>query len=190
MHLLNSLVRKSLLFLFFLLLLCCQKQHTEPQGLRTDLTRNADYVGQNGLKQHIPLNDIVIANSQFEIAKVQSENPLFHWVLDPQSKTSVAYQILVSGDLNTLEKNQGDLWDSGKIKSPLFSSLYLGSPLRQNKVYYWKVRYWENEKQYSKYSNPQAFVIDKDTSQDRFSQEPLRAENQKAAIYKNSCPVL
>lgn len=66
--------------------------------------RNADYVGQNGFKQHIPLNDIVIANSQFEIAKVQSENPLFHWVLDPQSKTSVAYQILVSGDLNTLEK--------------------------------------------------------------------------------------
>lgn len=186
MHLLNSLVRKSLLFLFFLLLLCCQKQHTEPQGLRTDLMRNADYVGQNGFKQHIPLNDIVIANSQFEIAKVQSENPLFHWVLDPQSKTSVAYQILVSGDLNTLEKNQGDLWDSGKIKSPLFSSLYLGSPLRQNKVYYWKVRYWENEKQYSNYSNPQSFVIDKDTSQDRFSQEPLRAENQKAAIYKKT----
>ena len=51
MHLLNSLVRKSLLFLFFLLLLCFQKQHTEPQGLRTDLMRNADYVGQNGFKR-------------------------------------------------------------------------------------------------------------------------------------------
>ena len=50
--------------------------------------------------------------------------------------------------------------------------------LQNNKVYYWKVRYWENEDQSSSYSEPQAFVVDPNTSSEKFSQEPLVATDE------------
>ena len=88
---------------------------------------------------------------------------MFNWILDDRSEKTVAYQVLVSSNLEVLKQNRGDLWDSGKINTPESSTLYGGESLQNKKVYYWKVRYWENEDQSSSYSEPQAFVVDPTT---------------------------
>ncbi len=182
----RGLVRLGGLFLCCLMLYSCQKPLPQARGLRTDLMRNADYVGKNGFEQPIDLNDQIVSNPVYEIAKVRTQTPLFHWILDPQSSASVAYQILVSSDQSRLAKNEGDLWDSGQVNSSLFSAIYQGLPLQPNKVYYWKIRYWEKDKTPTQYADSQAFVLDPNPSGTQFSQEPLRAVDQKATLFKKS----
>ena len=48
-----------------------QTQSVSPQGMRTDLMRNADYVGLYGKKQTFLLHDDVLTKGGYEIAKVQ-----------------------------------------------------------------------------------------------------------------------
>ena len=164
-----------LLSLTAVLLLNCSPSQPQPKGLRTDLMRYSDYVGLNGVKQSLPLNDDLLADARYEVPMVQSEQPLLNWVLDDQSQDAVAFQVLVSSDLIKLKKDQGDLWDSGKINSANASVLYNGLPLQHKKVYYWKVRYWEDQEKVSAYSDPQAFVVAPDSDIEKFSQEPLIA---------------
>lgn len=175
----------SLLIPFIaLLFLGCGEENVLPKGLRTDLMRNADYVGLNGKKQSLILQNDILTKGRYEIAKVQSENPLFNWILDDRSQNTIAYQILLGSNREVLKQNKGDHWDSGKIYSQQSSTLYKGNPLQKNKVYYWKVRYWENEDQSSGYSEPQAFVIDPNASSEKFSQEPLVASDEFPELTK------
>jgi len=167
-----------------LLIQGCGEENILPKGLRTDLMRNADYVGLNGKKQSLILQNNVLTEGRYEIAKVQSENPLFNWILDDRSQNTIAYQILLSSNLAGLKQNKGDHWDSGKIYSHQSSTIYKGNPLQKNKVYYWKVRYWENEHQSSGYSEPQGFVIDPNASSEKFSQEPLVASDEFPEVTK------
>ena len=161
-----------------------QTQSVSPKGMRTDSMRNADYVGLYGKKQTFLLHDDVLTKGGYEIAKVQSEKPLFNWILDDRSQNTVAYQVLVSSDREVLKQNKGDFWDSEKVYTPKSSSLYRGKPLQKNKVYYWKVRYWEDEDHSSSYSKSQAFVIDPNASIEKFSQEPLVASDEFPEVIK------
>ena len=90
----------------------------------------------------------------------------------------------MSDNPKKLKQNKGNIWDSGKILSNKFSVQYEGPPLKKNKVYSWKIRYWENEELTSSFSQPQSFVIDPEASTEKYSQEPLIAVDQNADIYK------
>lgn len=178
-------VTLSALYLLVLYsLFSCETQVKAPRELRTDLLRNADYVGQNGFKQHIKLDANVALDSEYELSKIRSKNPLFQWMVDPNSKNSTAYQILVSDDLDSLKLDKGNMWDSGKIESNRFAGLYNGKALNENEVYHWKIRYWENDNSVSQYSKPQTFVTSDDLNSNQFSQEPLRGVRQTADIFK------
>ena len=133
-------VNLFLISLFALSFQSCTEIVIQPKGLRTDLMRNPDYVGLNGKKQTFSINNDVLSKGKYEVAKVQSEKPLFNWILDDRSEKTLAYQVLVSSNFQVLKQNRGDLWDSGKINTLKSSTLYGGEPLQKNKVYYWKVR--------------------------------------------------
>ena len=176
-----------------LLILCsalifqgCVEENIQPKSLRTDLMRNSDYIGLNGKKQPLLLQDDILTEGKYEIVKVQSEIPLFNWILDNRSQNTVAYQILVSSNREEINQDKGEVWDSGKVNTQKSSSVYGGKTLQKNKVYYWKVRYWENEDLSSVYSEPQAFVIDPNASSDKFSQEPLLATDEFPIITKKT----
>ncbi len=164
----------------------CVEENIQPKSLRTDLMRNSDYIGLNGKKQSLLLQDDILTEGKYEIAKVQSEIPLFNWILDNRSQNTVAYQILVSSNREEINQDKGEVWDSGKVNTQKSSSVYGGKTLQKNKVYYWKVRYWENEDLSSVYSEPQAFVIDPNASSDKFSQEPLLATDEFPIITKKT----
>ena len=167
-----------------LLVIGCQYRLVKPKKLRTDLLRNSDHVRLNGETQELLLNNEILSTNEYEISKIQTKTPLFNWVLDDKSKESISYQLLVSSSIELLNKNEGDLWDSGKINSTAFSQLYAGKELKTEKVYYWKIRYWEEDQYVSAFSKPKSFVIDQNYASGKFSQETLLATDQKPTLIK------
>ena len=175
-----------MLWILIPLFLSCQSTINQPTGLRTDLMRHGDYVGLGGKKQDLVLNDDILNKNQYELAIVQSNNPIFHWKLDDRSKETSAFQLLVSSNPDLLNQNKGYLWDSGKVSSQKASTLYQGKKLEGNKVYHWKVRYWDEKEKTSSYSQPRAFVVAPNPSDEKFSQEPLIATDQSPKMVKKT----
>ena len=62
-----------------------------------------------------------------------------------RGQSQTAFQILVATSSNSLSKDQGDLWDSGKIVSGEPTASYGGSPLVSEQQTCWKVRVWDRD---------------------------------------------
>ena len=176
----------EIILISFLLLSGCKSEMFYPKKLRTDLLRNSDYVGLKGKIQEFTLNDEIFSINKYEVPKIQTKTPLFNWVLDDKSKQSISFQIIVSSSIKLSNKNIGDLWDSGKVNSTNFSEIYGGKELKTEKVYYWKIRYWEKEELVSEFSQPKAFVIDKNYDTGKFSQETLLATDYQPSLIKKN----
>lgn len=72
--------------------------------------------------------------------------PRLAWQLSSsyRNKAQSAYRILVASSLDLLEKEEGDLWDSGKKPSSANKQIgYSGQPLNSKNSYYWKVKVWD-----------------------------------------------
>jgi len=74
--------------------------------------------------------------------------PRLSWIVEGDLKSSrgirqAAYQILVASTSELLAKDQGDLWDSGKVESDKTSQIeYAGKPLQSRQQCFWKVKIW------------------------------------------------
>ena len=71
--------------------------------------------------------------------------PKFSWKLDPNrwKQKQVAYRILVASTRKQLERDRGDLWESGKVTSGNRSNVpYEGKALEAGRTYWWKVQCW------------------------------------------------
>ncbi len=77
---------------------------------------------------------------------IDSPNPRFSWQIksDARNVTQSAYRILVSDKPEKLVSDNGNIWDSKKVKSgQSILVYYLGIPLEPAKKYYWKVMMWD-----------------------------------------------
>ncbi|MBN1817119.1 MAG: family 78 glycoside hydrolase catalytic domain [Sedimentisphaerales bacterium] len=84
-------------------------------------------------------------------------DPRLSWVVQSQERAQIqtAYHILVAGSRELLDKDQGDLWDTGKVMSDETAQIaYTGLPLRSNRECYWKVRVWDRRGEPSAWSAP------------------------------------
>jgi alpha-L-rhamnosidase len=78
------------------------------------------------------------------------EKPRLSWVLEerdmkPEARyqKQTAYQILVASTPELLAKDQGDLWDSGKVASDQSAQIeYAGKALASRQQCFWKVGVW------------------------------------------------
>ena len=64
--------------------------------------------------------------------------PRLSWVLESakRGQTQTAYRILVASSKENLEKDTGDLWDSGKVESDRsIQVVYKGTPLKSHAVW-------------------------------------------------------
>lgn len=81
-------------------------------------------------------------------AGVDVPSPRFSWLLMADHETGVlqqSYQILVASSPELLNKDQGDIWNSGRVKSSVSVMIpFTGSLLRSNAEYFWKVKVWTN----------------------------------------------
>jgi len=77
---------------------------------------------------------------------IDAARPRFSWIWDsPQrGERQTAYQILVASSRELLAKDQGDVWDSGKVNSDETTQIaYVGAPLVSRQRCFWKVRAWD-----------------------------------------------
>jgi alpha-L-rhamnosidase len=81
--------------------------------------------------------------------------PRLSWLLadDRRGQRQTAYQVLVASSPDTLVRDRGDLWDSGKVHSDQSIHVqYSGKPLVSRQACWWKVRIWDKEGQPSLWS--------------------------------------
>jgi len=79
---------------------------------------------------------------------IDETQPRFSWNLESATNGVVqqGYQLLVASSRTLLDKNQGDIWNSGKVQSP-YSVLvpFAGKPLQSRHEYFWKVKAFTNK---------------------------------------------
>jgi hypothetical protein len=130
--------QKKLLFLLILLtttFICnAQTSSIQPVNLRCEFLKN-------------PLGiDIV--------------NPALSWTLSAISSKSrgtrqTAYQVIVATTPELLRKDEGNLWNSGKIASDQMGQIvYSGERLQSSQTCWWKVKIWDQEGNVSDCSEP------------------------------------
>ncbi len=88
--------------------------------------------------------------------------PQLSWIgeSDRRSERQTAYQILVASSAESLAKNDGDLWDSGKIDSDASIGVaYAGKPLASRAECHWKLRVWDRDGQPSAWSEPARWTV-------------------------------
>lgn len=96
----------------------------------------------------LPLLTLLRCEGRDNPVGVDAATPQLSWQLNPADNTvrglrQTAYQVLVASTPELLAKDQGNLWDSGKVASDATNQIaYAGKPLASSAVAFWKVRVW------------------------------------------------
>lgn len=127
---------KNILFLFCLLITFISNGQISAVNLRCEMTEN-------------PL-------------AVNTTQPRLSWQLISKKSniTQSAYEILVASSEEKLKKNEGDIWNSGKVVSNKNLQItYNGTPLKNETKYFWKVKVWNQKDKSSNWSQTASFRI-------------------------------
>ncbi len=75
-------------------------------------------------------------------------NPLLQWKMydDRRGAKQLAYQVIVASSPDLLKKDNGDIWDSGRVESDQSVHIkFEGAALESREDYFWKVRIWDQD---------------------------------------------
>jgi alpha-L-rhamnosidase len=123
------------------------------------------------MKKYSVILLLLVFNLSAHAAKVENlrceylKNPLGNDVSAPRLSWGItsdkrgdfqqSYQLIVSSSPENLAKDQGDVWNTGKIDSDQSIQVeYHGKPLLSGTTYYWKVRIWDMNGVASDWSKP------------------------------------
>ena len=93
---------------------------------------------------------------------IDNTSPHFSWKMSNKQNgaASIAYQILVATELDKLNEQEADLWNTGKVVDESSNGIvYQGKPLATRSLAYWKVRVWNQKDMPSDWSQPTRFGI-------------------------------
>ena len=93
---------------------------------------------------------------------VDAPQPRLSWVLQSSQRgdRQTAYQILVASREALLNKDSGDVWDSGKVISDDTIQIpFAGKPLKSSQQVFWKVRAWDASGKVSRWSSPATWTM-------------------------------
>jgi alpha-L-rhamnosidase len=86
---------------------------------------------------------------------VDVTRPRLAWLLESgrRGQSQTAYQLLVASSESLLARNEGDVWDNGKVTSAESAGVpYDGPALVSGTRYHWKVRCWDKDGRSSSWS--------------------------------------
>jgi len=155
-------MKTSCLFLlfFFLLNLSFANEKNQPTGLTVNFLDHAEMIALNGYPVNTSLENALNQKENFQFTEISTGRPFFGWIVN-SGKNNVAqkaYRILVAEDEKRIQSEQNLLWDSGKTESEeSINVVYSGKNLEPNKVYYWKVKTWNNNGEESPFSTVSQF---------------------------------
>ena len=113
-------------------------------------------VSAPGMAQDLKISDLRCEYAENPLG-IDVKDPHLSWVLESSTRgqKQTAYQVLVAGSNELLEKNQGDLWDSGKVSSDeSIHIVYKGKELASAVSCYWKVKVWDKDGKDAGWSKP------------------------------------
>jgi hypothetical protein len=122
-------------------------EKNQPSGLSVNFLTHAGQVFRNGYPVNTPLHLAVGRKENFQFAEIAQKQPFFGWIVNSDQNNTIqtGYQILVSSNLENIQKNTGDCWDSGKTETDQsVNIIYAGKELQPNSVYFWNVKTWDN----------------------------------------------
>ncbi len=91
---------------------------------------------------------------------IDMPDPRFYWQLvsEENGQVQTAYQLLVATSKENIDRNIGDAFDSGKIKSDQSTHVvYRGKPLKPASQYFWKVKVWDKNSESFEWSEIAGF---------------------------------
>lgn len=92
--------------------------------------------------------------------RILDAHPEFGWRVPEEAVFQKAWQILVASSKENIDKNIGDVWNSGAVRSNQSHNIrYAGTALKPGQRYFWKVRIWDQHNRLSQYAAPQSFQI-------------------------------
>ena len=104
------------------------------------------------LSAHSLIAQISVTNLRCEMLTnplgIDIKEPRLSWVLNSSQRNvqQTSYMIIVSSSKEKLSKDDGDVWNSGKINSSQSIHIkYSGKELQTGKEYFWKVRSFTNK---------------------------------------------
>lgn len=135
-----------------------------------------------------PQNLAVRFLKKTEYSMLEGDIVTFGWTLPYFSQAQKFYQILVSADRSNIERNVGDMWNSGCVASHnSLNVVYEGKPFKKGTTYYWRVRYWDYLNRTSQYSEIQDFVYGENRLSGCDSQ--LQLDAQKLLMWRISTSI-
>jgi len=93
---------------------------------------------------------------------IDAKEPRLSWIVGSsiRGERQTAYQILVADDEAALARDEGNLWDSGKVESDETTGVaYAGKPLQSRQRCVWKVRVWNKDGEPSAWSAPAIWTM-------------------------------
>lgn len=94
-------------------------------------------------------------------ALIANEVPHFSWEIQSSEDgcSQKAWQILVSDNFQTLEKGEGDIWNSGKREGDATFGIAMEDvKLQSFREYHWMVRIWNQNGEVTPWSTPGSFI--------------------------------
>ncbi len=88
---------------------------------------------------------------------IDAGRPRLSWIVTSEERGCVqsAYRIIVASSAEKLKSDQGDLWDSGRVKCDETMLIeYSGKALSSGQPCWWKVKVWDAAGAASKWSEP------------------------------------
>ena len=179
---------KKVIFVIFSFLFVSNSfsQNTlSPTKLRTDLLLNTEKVSISGLPVNISLSQDIVKDANYQFAKVFNTQPHFDWLNAKNISKVTAWRVLVASNLQNLNNNIGDIWDSKKQSGSQHPVVFAGKPLVVGNVYYWKVQQWNEVGAVTSFSQPTAFYLAATDTVNFGAHAPLAAELQPPSKFIN-----
>ena len=174
------------LFLFVACLnLYSQAAELKPFGLLTDLVEHTDRVWINGFLSNISIWETEDVIEPFEFVKICSSYPSFSWIVpgEKQNVRQTAYRIIMSDNYSEAVSGNGTIWDSGQVDSGQSTAiLYRGPALREDKLYFWRIKTFTNTDGESDWSDVKAFRTGASLSEYVASYYPLVKTMDKPVV--------
>ncbi len=156
-------IRKYVLFAIISLIICLpafSQPKLIPVNLNVNRLFNIEQTYLNGYLTTTPLNESIGQRENFQFVEISTHKPKFGWIINAEVNNTLqtSYQILLASNIENIQNNVGDIWDSEKVDSDQSINIqYSGKPLKPDSIYYWKVKIWDNHDNKSDFSEVSQF---------------------------------
>ncbi|HVX86428.1 MAG TPA: family 78 glycoside hydrolase catalytic domain [Phycisphaerae bacterium] len=95
----------------------------------------------------VTVGELRVENHHGVVTVDQRDTPRLGWAVGAEGKRGVmqgAYRVVVASSAAALARDEGDLWDSGRVAGAAsVLVVYGGKALAEGQVAYWKVKVWD-----------------------------------------------